>query len=177
MLFRSTRGSETPAPGDVSQRSSRVGARSGLRGWLLVYMVALGLLTLPGLGLTVGAVLIYADPARAGMTSSVPLASFLTYVVTNVVLVVYGAILLILMLGRRKAVIVNSVVFALLSVLSLVLWRFLGEKSGVGTVVHSLFPLVGVVYVLSSKRARSTLVLTRRPRRRAAGMTGLRCRT
>lgn len=135
----------------------------------MVYMAALALLTVHGIGLTVGAVLIYADPARAGLTAFVPLASLLTYVVTNAVLIVYGATLLILMLRRRKAVFLNNIVFVLLSVLFLVLWHFLGEKSSIGTIIDSLLPLVGLVYLLSSKRAHSTFVLTRCPKRTAAG--------
>lgn len=157
----------TPIP--VGGTDSSSGRPVGLRGWLLVYMVGLVLLALHGLGLTVAALVIYANPALAGLTSFVPLGDLLFYVVTNVVLVIYTAVLLVLMFQRRKAAIVNSVVFNLLSVLFLIGWHFIGEKSLVGTVVDSLPGLVGIGYVLGSKRVRGTLV---RPLSRGCAGTG-----
>ena len=102
------------------------------------------------------------------MTSFVPLGWLLFYVVTNVVLAIYTAVLLVLMLGRRKAAIANNIVFNLLSVLFVVLWHFVGEKSLVGTVVDSLPGLAGLAYILTSKRVRGTFVSSR-SRGRAAG--------
>jgi hypothetical protein len=134
----------------------------------LVYMVGLVVLALHGLGLTVAVVVIYANPALAGFTSFVPLGWLLFYVVTNVVLVIYTAVLLVLMLRRRKAAIASNIVFSLLSVLFVVLWHFVGEKSLAGTAVDSLPGLAGLGYVLTSKRVRGTFVSSR-SRGRAAG--------
>jgi len=158
----------TSASTDVGRAASGLGPRAGLRGWLLVYMAGLVVLALHGLGLTVAVVVIYANPALGGLTSFVPLGWLLFYVLTNVVLVIYTAVLLVLMLRRRKAAIANNIVFNLLSVLFVVLWHFVGEKSLVGTVVDSLPGLAGLGYVLTSKRVRGTFVSSR-SRGRAAG--------
>jgi hypothetical protein len=62
------------------------------------------------------------------------------------------------MLKRRKEAIVHNLIFNVLSVLSLVSWHFLGEKSLVGTVVDSLPALVGLSYIARSRRVRATFV-------------------
>jgi hypothetical protein len=134
-----------------------------------VYMAGLVVQALHGLVLTVAAVVIYAKPALAGLTSFGPLGWLLFYVVANVVLTVYTAVLLVLMLQHRKAAIANNIVFNLLSVLFLVVWHLLGEKSLVGTVVDSLPGLVGLGYVLTSKRVQGTFVCSRSRRRAADG--------
>ena len=126
-----------------------------------MYMAGLVVQALHGLVLTVAAVVIYAKPALAGLTSFGPLGWLLFYVVANVVLAVYTAVLLVLMLQHRKAAIANNIVFNFLSVLFLVVWHLLGEKSLVGTVVDSLPGLVGLGYVLTSKRVRGTFVCHR----------------
>jgi hypothetical protein len=134
-----------------------------------VYMAGLVVQALHGLVLTVAAVVIYAKPALAGLTSFGPLGWLLFYVVANVVLAVYTAVLLVLMLQHRKAAIANNIVFNFLSVLFLVMWHLLGEKSLVGTVVDSLPGLVGLGYVLTSKRVRGTFVCSRSRGRAADG--------
>ncbi len=126
-----------------------------------MYMAGLVVQALHGLALTVAAVVIYAKPALAGLTSFGPLGWLLFYVVANVVLAVYTAVLLVLMLQHRKAAIANNIVFNFLSVLFLIVWHFLGEKSLVGTVVDALPGLVGLGYVLTSKRVRGTFVCSR----------------
>ena len=133
-----------------------------------MYMAGLVVLALHGLVLTVAVVVIYANPALAGLTSFVPLGWLLFYVAANVVLAVYTAVLLVLMLRRRKTAIANNIVFNLLSVLFLVVWHLVGEKSPVGTVVNWLPGLAGLGYVLTSKRVRGTFVCSR-SRVRAAG--------
>lgn len=149
---------DTSAPADGGRAASGLGQRAGLRGWLLVYTAGLVVLALHGLGLTVAAVVIYANPPLAGLTSFVPLGWLLFYVVTNVVLVIYTAVLLVLMLRRRKAAIASNIVFNLLSVLFVGLWHLVGEKSVAGTVVDSLPGLAGLGYVLTSKRVRGTFI-------------------
>lgn len=133
-----------------------------------MYMAGLVVQALHGLVLTVAAVVIYAKPALAGLTSFGPLGWLVFYVAANVVLAVYTAVLLVLMLQHRKAALAHNIVFNLLSVLFLVVWHLLGEKSLVGTVVDSLPGLVGLGYVLTSKRVRGTFVCSR-SRGRAAG--------
>ena len=134
-----------------------------------MYMAGLVVQALHGLVLTVAAVVIYAKPALAGLTSFGPLGWLLFYVVANVVLAVYTAVLLVLMLQHRKAAIANNIVFNFLSVLFLVVWHLLGEKSLVGTVVDSLPGLVGLGYVLTSKRVQGTFVCFRSRGRAADG--------
>ena len=53
--------------------------RQGIRGWLLVYVVGRAGLLLHQLQLTAGAIVIYADPAVAGVPTFVPLSAFLLY--------------------------------------------------------------------------------------------------
>jgi len=149
------------APSDVGSSASRRELPSGLRGWLLVYMVGLAIQAVHGLGLTVGAVVIFTDPARAGLTSFVPLGALLFYVITNIVLAVYTAVVLSLMRRRREAAIVNSIVLNCLTVLFLTLWHLFGEKSPVGTIVDSLPGLIGIAYILRSRRVRRTFVRSR----------------
>lgn len=80
-------------------------------------MVGLVLEALHGLGLTVGAIVIYSDPGLAGLTSFVPLGGLLFYVMTNVVLAVYTAFVLALMIRRRKTAIIHNIALNCLSVL------------------------------------------------------------
>lgn len=160
---------DTSALTDVGGTASRLNPRSGLRGWLLVYMAGLVVQALHGLVLTVAAVVIYAKPAVAGLTSFGPLGWLLFYVVANVGLAVYTGVLLVLMLQHRKAAIANIIVFSFLSVLFLVVWHLLGEKSLVGTVVDSLPGLVGLGYVLTSTRVRGTFVCSQSRGRAADG--------
>ncbi len=124
-------------------------------------MIGLVIQALHGLGLTVGAIVIFADPERAGLRSFVPLGALVFYVITNTVLALYTAVVLLLMIRRRKAAIVNSIVLNCLTVLFLTLWHLLGEKSPFGMIVDSLPGLVGLAYILRSKRVRRTFICSR----------------
>jgi hypothetical protein len=137
-----------------------------IRGWLLVYLVALGYVTLHSTALTAASIVIYADPSVAGLHSFVPLSALLFYVITNSALILYGIILLVLMWQRRRSAIVNNVVFAVLSIASLTAWHFLGEKSNFGTLVDSAPNLIGAAYILRSARVRDTFIVG--PRRSPA---------
>jgi hypothetical protein len=121
-------------------------------------MIGLVIQALHGLGLTVGAIVIFADPKLAGLTSFVPLGALLFYIITNIALALYTAVVLTLMFRRRKAAIMSSIVLNCLTVLFLTLWHLLGEKSPLGTIVDSLPGLVGFAYILRSKRVRCTFI-------------------
>lgn len=58
-------------------------APKGIGGWLLIYVIGRARLLLHQLQLTVGAILIYADPAVAGRRTFVPLSAFLLYEATT----------------------------------------------------------------------------------------------
>jgi hypothetical protein len=133
-----------------------------IRGWLLVYVGLLAFLLLHGTALTIGSIVIYANPAAAGLHSFVPLSFLLFYVITNVILVLYGISLFILMSRRLRSAIANNTIFNILSVAFLLAWHLFGEKSNFGTLVDSAPNLVGVAYILLSRRVRSTFIL--RPR-------------
>ncbi|MHB1929048.1 MAG: hypothetical protein ACYCUG_06440 [Acidimicrobiales bacterium] len=105
-----------------------------------------------------GAIVIFADPGQAGLTSFVPLGALLFYVITNIVLAIYTAVVLSLMIRRRRAAIVNTVVLNCLTVLFLTLWHLFGEKSPLGTIVDSIPGLVGIAYILRSRRVRGTFI-------------------
>lgn len=129
---------------------------AGLRGWLLVYMVGLAAELAHGLALTVGAMVIFANPAIAGLHSFIPLWALLIYVVSNVGLVAYGAALFVLMTRERKTAIAHNLLFNALSIAFLVVWFILSAKSPTGTVVDSLPGVAAIAYFLRSRRVRNT---------------------
>jgi uncharacterized protein DUF2569 len=137
----------------------------GIRGWLLVYVVVLGFLTVHTIALTVASVIVYNKSATAGLAATVAplkafsLSSVLFYGITNVLLIIYAVVLYILMFRRRKAAISHNIIFNALSVLLLVAWHFAGEKSNVGTFVDALPNLVSLWYFLVSKRVRNTFII------------------
>jgi len=131
----------------------------GIRGLLLIYVIALVPLLIHTVGLTIASIIIDVHPSLVGLHSFVPLGSLLFYVVTNVIEVIYTIVLFILMFKHRKTAILNNIAFNVLSVVFLVVWHFLGEKSLTGTIVDSLPGLVGMCYILMSKRVRNTFVL------------------
>jgi hypothetical protein len=80
----------------------------GIRGWLFVYVIGLGMQAFHGLVLTIGALIINTRPTLAGLNSFVPLPSLLVYVVSNLIVVLYTVALYVLMLKRRKSAIANK---------------------------------------------------------------------
>ncbi len=128
----------------------------GIAGWLLVYVIVLAFLVVHGLGLTVGAIIIYSNPSIAGLHTFMPLAGLLYYVLTNIAGALYTVVLFILMFRRRHSAIANNIAFNVLSASIVVSWHLMGAKSPVGTVIDVLPYLVGLCYVLTSKRVRNT---------------------
>ncbi|WP_433203959.1 DUF2569 family protein [Dactylosporangium sp. CS-047395] len=145
-------------------------ASTGIRGWLLLYVIALGVQAAHDLMLTVAAVIISARPSLAGLDSFVPLPSLVFYVASNLVLVLYTVVLYVLMFRRRRSAVVNNHIVNALAIVFLVCWHFLGMKSTLGTVVDSVPSLVGIGYVLTSRRVRQTFTPdpTRQPARTTA---------
>jgi hypothetical protein len=135
-------------------------ARPRIKGLLMVYTALVAGLLLHGALLTVGAIIVYSDPAAAGLHSFVPLGALLFYVVTNTVLILYGVVLFVLMARRRRSAIVNNVLFNLLSIAFLLAWHLVGEKSNVGTLIDTAPNLLGAGYILLSRRVRSTFTFT-----------------
>jgi len=133
-----------------------------IRGWLLVYVVALAIITVHGMALTIASIIVYAKPPAAGVTSSAalkslsPLSALLLYDITNALLIIYAIVLFILMFRRRKAAIAHNIIFNAISVFLLFGWHFTGTKSNVGTFVDALPNLVSLWYFLVSKRVRTT---------------------
>ena len=134
----------------------------GIRGWLLVYVVALAIITVHGMALTIASIIVYAKPPAAGITSSAalkslsPLSALLLYDITNALLIIYAIVLFILMFRRRKAAIAHNIIFNAISVFLLFGWHFTGTKSNVGTFVDVLPNLVSLWYFFVSKRVRTT---------------------
>jgi Protein of unknown function (DUF2569) len=155
MRFRGARDEDKP------EQSAGQREPPPMRGWLLVYIAVLAVLGLHGAGLTTASIVIYARPAAAGLHSSTPLISLLFYVVTNVILILYTVVLFILMSRRLRSAVINNIMFNISSIAFLIAWHLIGEKSKVGTLVDSAPNLVGVAYVLLSKRVRSTFIIGR----------------
>jgi hypothetical protein len=132
--------------------------KKDIRGWLLVYMIALAIFSLHALGLTIASLIINAHPSLVGMQSFIPLGALLFYVITNLIEVVYAIILFVLMFKKKRSAIINNIIFNVLSVVFLLSWHLIGEKSVIGTFVDALPGLIGVGYFLASKRVRNTFV-------------------
>jgi hypothetical protein len=131
-------------------------APTGIGGWLWIYVIGRAGLLLHQLQLTVGAVVIYADPALAGLRTFVPLSALLLYEATNWLLL--GLTVVALALIRRRSAAAISVNLALsgLWLAALVLWQFLGLKSPAGTIIDATPALFGLWYFLTSRRVRNT---------------------
>jgi hypothetical protein len=145
--------------GQAGQPAGPHGPRPAIRGWLRAYIVLLAYLMLHGAGLTIASIVIYAHPATAGLRSFVPLSLLIFYVITNVILIFYAALLFVLMARRRKSAIISNIVFNILSVVFLVAWHVLGEKSNLGTFVDSVPGLAGAAYFVLSRRVRNTFIV------------------
>jgi hypothetical protein len=128
----------------------------GIAGWLLVYVIALAFLVVHGIGLTVAAIVIYSNPSIVGLHTFIPLAGLLYYVISNIAVASYTIVLFVLMYRRRHSAFANNIAFNILSASIVLSWHLLGEKSPVGTVIDVLPYLLGLCYVLTSKRVRNT---------------------
>lgn len=131
-----------------------------IRVLLAAYVVVHGILILHGLGLTVAAVIVNANPSLAGLSEPLPWTYIAFYIVTNVVLVLYSVVLMYLILTRRRSAIVHNAIWAILTVGCLVAWHFLGMKSVVGVVADSAPGLVGMLFLALSPGVRQTLTRT-----------------
>jgi hypothetical protein len=143
---------------------------NGIKGWLLIYVILLCYLTLHSLALTIASLIFYVHPSLAGLSSFVPLNSLIFYVATNGFEIIYAIVLLVLMFQKKKAAIINNLIFNALSVIFLIAWHFLQEKSSFGTIVDALPGIIGFCYFIVSKRVKATFIReeTRIPRNHAS---------
>jgi len=132
-----------------------------IRGLLLVYFIALTIFFVHNSFLTVGSIVVYGRHFSATGSHHIPVGSLVYYVISNATLLVYVIYLFILMRRRRRSAIINNIVFNILSVVFLVTWHAIGEKSTTGTIVDSIPNLVIVVYFLLARRVRTTFVIDR----------------
>lgn len=132
----------------------------GIGGLLLVYVIGRAALLLHQLQLTVGAIVIYADPAVAGRRAFVPLSAFVLYEATNWLLVGLTVLGFVLIARRRRAAIWVNLALSGLWLAALVAWQFLGLKSPAGTIIDATPALFGLWYFLASRRVRNTFTQT-----------------
>jgi hypothetical protein len=144
----------TEEMGGTGRRARRLG------GLLAAYLVLLGILIVHGLGLTIAAVIVNANPSLGGLRESLPWGYIVFYVATNVVLASYSGVLIRLIVQKRKSAVVHNAVWAIMTIVFLVIWHALGMKSEVGVVIDSVPALVGMLYVALSVRVKETLVIT-----------------
>jgi Protein of unknown function (DUF2569) len=137
-------------------------APKGIGGWLLVYVIGRVALLPHQLQLTLGAIVIFADPAVAGLRTYVPLSSLLLYEATNWLLVGLTVVALVLIRRRSRAAIPVNLALSGLWFAALVVWQFLGLKSPAGTIIDATPALFGLWYFLTSKRVRNTFTHTGR---------------
>ena len=131
-------------------------APEGVGGWLLVYVVGRVALLPHQLQLTIGALIIFADPGAAGRRTFVSLGSLLFYEATNWLLVGLTVLALILIHRRSRAAIPVNLALGGLWLAALIAWQFLGLKSSIGMTIDAIPALFGVWYFLTSKRVRNT---------------------
>jgi len=131
-------------------------APKGIGGWLLIYVIGRAGLLVHQLQLTVGAIVIYADPAVAGLRTFVPLSALLLYEATNWLLVGLTVMAFVLIRRRSRAAISVNLALSGLSLAALVVWEFLGLKSRAGIIIDATPALFGLWYFLTSRRVRNT---------------------
>jgi hypothetical protein len=151
---------QTTPGGVAGLDASAANQETGLRGWLLVYVVALVFQMVHGLALTIGSIVFYTHPSLAGSQPFVPLGGLLFYVATNLILAAYTVVLLVVMAKRRRAAIAHNIIFNLATILFVVSWHVLGQKSVVGLFIDSLPGLIGLLYISRSDRVRRTFTVT-----------------
>jgi hypothetical protein len=100
----------------------------GIGGWLLIDVTGRAGLLVHQLQLTVGAVVIYADPALAGLLTFVPLSALLLYEATNWLLVGLTVVAFVLIRKRRVAAISVNLALSGLWLAALVVWQFPGTE-------------------------------------------------
>ena len=131
-------------------------APKGIGGWLVIYVIGRAGLLLHQLQLTVGAIIIYADPAVAGRRTFVSLGAFLLYEATNWLMVGLTVLAFVLIRRRSRAAISVNLALCALWLAALVVWQFLGLKSPAGTIIDATPALFGAWYFLTSTRVRNT---------------------
>lgn len=132
---------------------------AGIRGFLIVYLFLLSAQLIHGLVLTGGSIVLYNNPSLAATQGfSLPLSGMLLYDITNLILAADAILVLVLMLKKKKAAIINGVILSVLWPLALLIWHMAGEKSNFGTVVDSLPNVLGILYLLLSRRVKATFV-------------------
>jgi hypothetical protein len=141
-------------------KAGRSGELPRIRGLLRVYYFILVAFAVHNSVLTVGSVVTHVHSSASG-SPHVSLPSLIFYIVSNVVLILYVLYLFRLMSRRRKSAITHNVVFNVLSVVFLLSWHLIGEKSTTGTIADSAPSLVLAAYFLLSGRVRRTFVVER----------------
>ncbi|MFB9363461.1 DUF2569 family protein [Actinoplanes nipponensis] len=130
--------------------------RTPIRGWLVVYLVALAGLALHGLALTIASLVIAADPSLVGLTSFVSAPALTFYVTSNASLILYTVVLYLLMGKRKRSAVAHNVIFNILSLSFLVGWHAMGMKSTVGLAIDAIPPVLMTAYFVTSRRVRRT---------------------
>lgn len=62
------------------------------------------------------------------------------------------------MLERKRRAVLHNCIWNLLSILFLLTWHLAAEKSNIGTFVDALPSVVGIGYILLSRRVKATFV-------------------
>src|SRR5690606_19318683 len=112
--------------------------RPRIGGFLAAYVVVLILLIVHGLGLSVAAIIVNANPSLGGLSAPKPWSHIAYYVVSNVALAAYTVVILWLIVRRRRAAIPHNAIWAVLTVAGLVSWYALGMKSAIGVAIDSV---------------------------------------
>ena len=122
----------------------------------MIYVIGRAGLLAHQLQLTVGAIVIYSDPALAGLRTFVPLSALLLYEATNWLLVGMTVVAFVLIRRRSPAAISVNLALSGLWLAALIAWQFFGLKSPAGTVIDATPALFGLWYFLTSRRVRNT---------------------
>lgn len=135
----------------MSQSTPKLKPAEPIKGWLTVYLVALGFVTLRAAVLTLASLVIHAHPAAYNVTSF-PLWQLLVYVITNGVIIAYAGLLYVLMFQKKRSAITHNMIFNVMVVLLFFGWCSLGLMTVVSTLVDATFSFVMLVYMVTSKQ-------------------------
>ncbi len=150
--------SDTPKT-KATKKTDSQGQLSGIRGFLVFYLFIMAYQLVHGLVLTGGSIVLYNNPALAKTQDfSLPLSGLLLYDISNLILAALGVVFLVLAFKRKKAAIVWGLALSVLWPVALFVWHIAGEKSHFGTIVDTLPNIIGIFYLLLSKRVKATFV-------------------
>src|SRR5262245_39893979 len=102
----------------------------------------------------IAATIITANPSLVPGTTVRGWGEVTFYLVTNLVLILYGAALVRLIVKRRRSAVLHNYTLCGLTICTHLVWYEFGLKSTIGVFVDSLPALLGSIYFATSRSVR-----------------------